>query len=82
MTANLMLRMTTTGDRSESESEIYLGKGLKVAMGIFGNKKHKIYWFKKMISHCRKYWRLTFKKKVVPLTLRLIQKQSNTETQI
>ena len=76
MTANLMLRMTTTGDRRESE--IYLGKGLKVAMGIFGNKKHKIYWFKKMISHCRKYWRLTFKKKVVPLTQRL--QFTNTET--
>ena len=32
MTANLVLRMTTTGDKSESESGIYLGKGLKVPM--------------------------------------------------
>ena len=32
MTAKLILRMTTTGDKSEMESEIQLGKGLKVAM--------------------------------------------------
>ena len=33
MTANLlMLRMTTTGDKSESESRIQLEKGLKVTV--------------------------------------------------
>ena len=40
MTANLVLRMTTTGDKSESESGIYLGKGLKVPMfwlQVFGD---------------------------------------------
>ena len=31
MTANLIIRMTTTGDRSECELE-QLGKGLKVAI--------------------------------------------------
>ena len=40
MTANLVLRMTTTGDESESEGGIQLGKGLKVAMfwlRVFGD---------------------------------------------
>ena len=32
MTANLVLRMRTTDDKSESEGGIYLWKGLKVAM--------------------------------------------------
>ena len=32
MRVNLVLRITTTGDKSESESGIQLEKGLKVAM--------------------------------------------------
>ena len=32
MTTNLVLRMTITGVESESESGIYFGKDLKVAM--------------------------------------------------
>ena len=40
MTANLVLRMTTMGDKSENKSGITCGKGLKVAMfwlQVFGD---------------------------------------------
>ena len=38
MTANLALRMTTTGDKSESESGIQLEEGLKVTASFWRSR--------------------------------------------